>query len=141
MKMTTEELLKTLMAKRTIEELFDNDEIDFDAPELETYLELLLKEKSIKKSVVIRKSNLDKNYAYQLFNGTKKNPSRNKIIMLAFGFGLNYDETRKLIRCAGVGELYPRTLRDGVIIYCLEKKQSLITCNEYLSDFSLEIIE
>lgn len=87
------------------------------------------------KSEVIRKANLDKNYAYQIFSGTRTNPSRNKILMLAFGMGLTVPETRKLLKVCNLTDLYPRSPRDSVIIFCLNNKLSLIQTNEKTGGF------
>ena len=78
MKKTTEELLEILKNKKSIRDYFKEeiDELVFSS--LAEYLELLLNDKKLKKSEVIKKSNIDKNYAYQIFNGNKDNPSRDK---------------------------------------------------------------
>ncbi len=141
MEKSTEELLELLKSKKTYEEFFEEEIGEFYFSSISEYLELLLTEKKLKKSDVILKGNLDKNYAYQIFNGNKTNPSRNKVLMLAFGMGLTLNETRKLLKIASLSDLYVRSPRDSIIMYCLTKGHSLITCNEYLSDFSLEILE
>lgn len=141
MNKSTDELLEALQSKKSINDFF-NDEIDeLYFSSLSEYLELLIKEKKLKKSDVIKRSNIDKNYAYQLFNGTKGNPSRDKLIMLAFGMGLSAGETRKLLKIAGLSDLYVRNPRDCIFIYCLGKRMNLITVNEYLNDYNLEILE
>ena len=102
---------------------------------------MLLSNKKLKKNEVIARSNIDKNYAYQIFNGTKTNPSRDKIIMLSFGMDLNIQETRSLLKFCHLGDLYARDPRDSIILFCLDKKKNLIETNELLNDFSLEILE
>ena len=141
MEKTTNELLELLESKKSIEAFFNEeiDELIFSS--LSEYLELLISEKKLRKSNVIKRSNLDKNYAYQIFNGNKEKPSRNKVIMLAFGMGLSVLETRKLLKVAGVSDLYARNPRDSIIIYCLNKGLSLIDANEYLNDYNLELLE
>ena len=141
MEKTTNELLEILESKKSIEAFFyeEIDELIFSS--LSEYLELLISEKKLRKSTVIKRSNLDKNYAYQIFNGNKEKPSRNKVIMLAFGMGLSVLETRKLLKVAGVSDLYARNPRDSIIIYCLNKGLSLIDANEYLNDYNLELLE
>ncbi len=141
MNKSTDELLKALQSKKTYEEFFEEEIGELFFSSISEYLELLLTEKKLKKSDVILKGNLDKNYAYQIFNGNKTNPSRNKVLMLAFGMGLSLSETRKLLKIASLSDLYVRSPRDSIIIYCLTKRLSLITCNEYLNDFSLELLE
>ena len=141
MEKTTNELLEILESKKSIEAFFyeEIDELIFSS--LSEYLELLISEKKLRKSTVIKRSNLDKNYAYQIFNGNKEKPSRNKVIMLAFGMGLSVLETRKLLKVAGVSDLYARNPRDSIIIYCLNKGLSLIDANEHLNDYNLELLE
>ena len=133
--------MEILESKKSIEAFFNEeiDELIFSS--LSEYLELLISEKKLRKSTVIKRSNLDKNYAYQIFNGNKEKPSRNKVIMLAFGMGLSVLETRKLLKVAGVSDLYARNPRDSIIIYCLNKGLSLIDANEYMNDYNLELLE
>ena len=141
MKKTTGELLASLHAKKNFVD-FLRDEIDeiYFKP-VDEYLSLLMAEKKLKKSDVIAKSNLDKNYAYQIFNGTKTNPSREKLIMLSFGMGLSSEETNKLLKIAGLCDLFIRRPRDSAIIFCLDRKKTLLEANEILSDLQLGILE
>ena len=141
MKKTTGELLASLHAKKNFVD-FLRDEIDeIYFKTVDEYLSLLMAEKKLKKSDVIVKSNLDKNYAYQIFNGTKTNPSREKLIMLSFGMGLSSEETNKLLKIAGLCDLYIRSPRDSAIIFCLDRKKTLLETNEILSDLQLGILE
>jgi len=84
---------------------------------------------------------MDKNYAYQIFNGNKTHPSRDKMIALAIGMGLNVLETRKLLKIAGACDLYARNPRDSVIIFGLNNRLSLIDTNELLNDYRLDLLE
>ncbi|MCQ2515178.1 MAG: XRE family transcriptional regulator [Ruminococcus sp.] len=141
MEKSTEELMEILKSKNTYKDFFDQEIGELLFSSISEYLEMMLNEKGLKKSEVIEKSNLDKNYAYQIFNGNKTNPSRDKILMLAFGMRLTLEETRKLLKLCSLSDLYVRNPRDTVIIFCINKGMSLITCNEYLSDYSLDILE
>ena len=141
MEKSTSDLLGVLKSKKNYSEFFQDEIGELIFKNLDEYLGVLLKEKNLKKSEVIEKSNLDKNYAYQLFNGIKKNPSRDKILMLAFGMKLTLDETRKLLKIAGLSDLYVRIPRDSVIIFCLQNGKNLIETNEMLDDYALKILE
>ena len=141
MEKSTSDLLGVLKSKKNYSEFFQDEIGELIFKSLDEYLGVLLKEKNLKKSEVIEKSNLDKNYAYQLFNGIKKNPSRDKILMLAFGMKLTLDETRKLLKIAGLSDLYVRIPRDSVIIFCLQNGKNLIETNEMLDDYALKILE
>lgn len=141
MEKSTDELMKILNSKKSYNEFFEEEVGELCFSSVADYLEVLLNEKHLKKSDVIRKSNLDKNYAYQIFNGNKLNPSRNKMLMLAFGMELSLNETRKLLKVCCLPDLHVRSPRDSIIIFGLNKKMSLIDVNESLSDFSFEILE
>lgn len=141
MEKTTDELLDILGTKKSIEDFFKEeiDELVFSS--LSEYLNLLINEKKLKKNEIIKKSNLDRNYAYQLFNGNKDNPSRDKIIMLAFGMNLTVNETRKLLKITNSADLYARNPRDCILIHCLNNSLDLLMVNEYLHDYNFEILE
>ena len=141
MKKTTEQLLESLRNKRSYNDFFNEELEELYFASVSEYLETLVVQKGLKKGDVITRANLDKNYAYQIFNGNKKNPSRNKLIMLAFGMQLTPEETRKLLKIAGLSELYIRVPRDSAIIFCLDKKMTLIDANEMLDDLGYDILE
>ena len=141
MEKTTSELLNILKSKKSYNEFFEEEVGELSFASISDYLEILINEKKLKKSEVIKKSNLDKNYAYQIFNGTKTNPSRDKMLMLAIGMGLNLEETRKLLKICQLSDLYVRDPRDSIIIFSLDKGATLMETNEKLHDFSLEILE
>ena len=135
MKKTTEELMEILKQKKSIHAYFTEEIDELEFASLAKYLELLLNEKGLRKSDVIKRSNMDKNYAYQIFNGNKTHPSRDKMLALAIGMGLN------VLKIAGTCDLYARNPRDSVLIYCLHKGAGLMEVNELLSDYNLDILE
>ena len=141
MNKSTEELMNILKTKKTYEEFFEEEVGELCFSSVDEYLNLLIVEKKLRKSDIIQRSNLDKNYAYQIFNGIKKRPSRDKILMLSFGMSLNLNETRKLLKIAQQKDLYVRDPRDSVIIFCLNKGYSLIEVNESLLDYGLDCLE
>lgn len=138
---STEELQKILKSKREYSDFFSQQVGELFFGSAAEYLEILMREKHLTKSEVIKRGNLDKNYAYQIFNGTKTNPSRNKVLMIAVGMELNVEETQKLLKMCGQTELYVRLPRDSVILYCLYKKKNIIETNELLNDYKLELLE
>lgn len=141
MEKSTGELLEILKSKKSYTEFFKQEVGELYFSSISEYLDLLISEKGLNKSEIIRKSNLDRNYAYQILNGTKKNPSRDKIIMLAFGMELDTEETRKLLKLCKLSDLYVRDPRDSIIIFCLNKHTSLLEANEHIEEFGLDILE
>lgn len=96
------------------------------------YLCDLITEKNLKKADVIRKSELNENYAYQLFSGLKKSPARDKLICLSIGMNLTLNETNSVLKLAGLSPLYPRVKRDSIIIIGFNENKSVIEINEML---------
>lgn len=137
---TTDELMKTLKSSRNIEDYLQSNADEFIEFKLSEYLEKLLKEKNLKKAVVIESSGLAREYAYQIFSG-KKIPSRKKLLQICIGMKLTVEETQTLLKYTGFNPLYPRVKFDGVILYALENKLSIIKTNIELYNNDLEIFE
>ncbi len=66
-------------------------------------------------SEVIDRSGISKNYAYNIVNGSR-NPSRDKIIALCIGAGMNVSTCNRALKIAKEGVLYPKDERDARII-------------------------
>jgi len=92
------------------EQFADKNEALFKTKALTEYLSYLFEYNNLKKAEVIKSSGLTGAYGYQIFDG-RREPSRDKVIQLAIGFSLNLEETKKLLKCAGQGELYPKIKR------------------------------
>ncbi|MCM1309232.1 MAG: XRE family transcriptional regulator, partial [Butyrivibrio sp.] len=102
-------------------------------------LKRLCSEKHTVAERVINAADIDRTYGHQIFNGTR-NPSRDKVIQLAFGFGLNVEETQGLLRAAGKSALYPRIKRDAAIIFAISKKMPLTETQIFLTSLDIAII-
>lgn len=135
---TTTKLTKVLKSKKDIKVILNENETAIAAPSLKEYLENLLLSKGTRRQEVIRRGGLDGNYANQLFNGRRTKPGRNQILSLAFGFGLNKEETDRLLKVARVGALYPKYKRDAVIIHSLENGKPIAEANALLTSLGLE---
>lgn len=106
---------------------------------LSSLLEKLLAEKGLKKSQVIKNSELAEIYAYQIFSGVRV-PERKKLLSLAVGMSLNLDEVQRLLKCAGYSQLYIKLPFDSIIIYGICKKLSVMEINNLLFDYGLETL-
>lgn len=102
-------------------------------------LEKMLEEKGVKKADVIKLSNLNEVYGYQIFSGLRI-PDRKKLLCLAFGMGLNIDETQQLLRCTGYPTLYVKLPFDCVVLYGLTKGLSVLETNSLLYDYGQETL-
>lgn len=83
---------------------------------------------------IMKRSGLKKAYFYSLFDGSRDNPSRDVLIQLGFGFEMTLDEMQEFLKRHGAAQLYPRIPRDGVIIYALHRKMTVVECDILLAD-------
>ena len=128
----TEELLDELLEAPSIDGY-----LDVHAPgtrSLSDYLNELLVAKRLKRSQVVRMANLNETFGYQIFTGAR-NPSRDKVLQIAFAMALTLRETNRALEAAGVSSLYSKDRRDAIIIFCLDRGCSLQKVNEELNRF------
>ena len=76
---------------------------------------------------------------YQIFSG-EKNPSRDKLLALAFGLALTGDETQRMLKISCNRELYARDTRDALILFALERGNTILEVNESLYDHGLVVL-
>lgn len=128
---STEELMHELQKAEDVFEFTRQNEEEMEAISLTEQLEQLLKKYQKQKKDVIRDAGMDTTYGYQIFDG-RKNPRRDKLLQLAFGFPLSIEETNRVFRAAGVSDLYVRCKRDTICMYCLQQKMTVDECNALL---------
>ena len=132
----TSTLMRKLFKTKTLGGFLRNNETDL---ERETFQECLKKYCSEKHEIaehIIERAQIDRTYGHQLFNGTR-NPSRDKVLQLAVGLGLDVDETQQLLRAASKSPLYPRIRRDAVLIFALKEHWNMAGVQEALAQYDL----
>lgn len=128
---STEELMHELQKAEDVFAFTRENEEEMEAISLTEQLEQLLKKYRKQKKDVIKDAGMDTTYGYQIFDG-RRNPRRDKLIQLAFGFPLTVEEANKVLRAAGVNDLYVRCKRDTICMYCLNQKTTVDECNMLL---------
>lgn len=98
----------------------------------------LLMQKGLTIAEVVRGSQINRSYVYQIFSGEKK-PSRDKLAAIAFGMCLSAEETQQMLRLSGNRELYVRDERDALILYALQKNYDIRKANALLYDHNFKI--
>lgn len=102
--------------------------------ELKEYLDALLKKHSLKKSEVIKRSELSEVYGYQIFSGVRV-PERSKLLCIAVAMGLSLDEVQTLLKCSGYAQLYAKNTADCIVIYGICKGLTVPEINDLLFDY------
>lgn len=125
----TEEVLQELLNAPSLDEFIDAHE--FPAVTLPEFLERMLEKKGLKRSRVVRMADLNETFGYQIFTGAR-NPSRDKVLQIAFAMALSLRETNRALMAAGASSLDPKCRRDAIIIFCIDQGCSLQKVNEEL---------
>ena len=138
-KVNTNTLMKRLFKANDLSSYLQGNEGQLHSPDFCALLKELCNERNLLPARVIEQSQIERTYGHQLFNGTRR-PSRDKVIQLAFGFGLGVDETQRLLRAADKSLLYPRLKRDAVILYGLQKSLPILAVQENLVKYGLTML-
>lgn len=104
------------------------------------YVGNLIRAKGYKKKNIIPKLNISRSHAYDILSGTKA-PSRNKVLEIAFAICANIHEVNRMLNYAEHQSLYPKDIRDSIIIYAIENQFSVTKANELLYDMEVALID
>lgn len=136
MRLRTDTLMRRIFRANDVDEVLRQNAPAMHGEDFCECLNALCRELDAVPEQVIKRSQIDRSYGHQLFNGTRK-PSRDKVLQLAFGFGLDVDQTQRLLRSAGKSPLYPRLRRDTVILFALGKSMGLFELQELLERYEM----
>lgn len=115
----TEDLLERLLEASSPEAYLDAEGIEGNR-EFVDYLFERLGERGGKRAAVVRESGLNPTVVYDIFQG-KSRPGRDHAVMLAFGLHCDLRQTQRLLRLAGVSELWCKQRRDAILIWCIDR--------------------
>lgn len=107
-----EKRLKQLKTEKEIDEFICTQKRKSEIQFFYQYLNKLVAEKNISMKEVIAHSHINRNYVYNITNGTKLNPGRDKIIALCIGAHMSYEETNEGLEIGGYCRLRLRNERD-----------------------------
>ncbi len=88
-------------------------------------------ERGISRAELIRRLNIDRNYGYQLLNGTRI-PTRNHLIQIGLLLGLDTERFQQLLKTAKKKPLYVRDLFDAKVFYAVKHKMDFERAMEFI---------
>ncbi|MER2081604.1 MAG: XRE family transcriptional regulator [Ruminococcus sp.] len=142
MKKSTDELMKILRSKDSVDDYFQENDSEIFFGSLTELIQFFISNKRLEKKDVVRDSGLSRTYAYEIISGkTNKNISRDKVIMLCFGLHLTVDEAQQMLKKSGYAPLYARDTRDSILIFSLENSISVVNTNIKLAEYNLTPLE
>lgn len=129
--------LQTIHTKEELETYLQNHTTtDLSFPE---YFQIYLQQNELETADVISASGLERHYAYQILNGTKTRPSKNKIIALCIGAHMNLKDTQRCLKLSKNASLYPKDTGDALIITHINNEQwNIVKLNAELWSHNLE---
>ena len=137
--MDTKKLLEELKNCKDFKKFYNQHSRYIERKKLSDYLTELIEKKGIKKSEVIKASELNEIYAYQIFSGVRI-PERKKLLSITIGMKLSLEETQELLKVAGYAPLYIKNEFECVVIYGICKNLGVIDINSILYENNLEIL-
>lgn len=132
-------MLRRLLKTRNLQDFLGKNEEAMQVPPFCAYITGLCRDSGQSQESIIRRSTIERTYGHQLFNGTRK-PSRDKVIQLAFGFGMDVERTQEMLRIARKSPLYPKIKRDAAILYCIGRGADIMETQTLLLDLGLELL-
>ena len=83
----------------------------------------MLAENDISVSQVMKMSGINRNYGYNIINGNRTRPGRDKVLALCIAARLSLEKTQDMLARAEAGCLYYNRERDVWIAMCLNNKE------------------
>lgn len=100
--------------------------------DFKTYMTGIMEREGMDRATLAKVARLERTYVYQLLDGTKKHPGKDKIILMAIALRMSVKETQRALDIAGAATLYPKNTRDSILIYALNKRLSIASTNSLL---------
>jgi transcriptional regulator with XRE-family HTH domain len=134
---STDLLLSELNHIQSLTDFQKNNEEELIVPDALEKLLQAAAANNLTKADLVKRSGIDRTYAYHLLSGEKK-LTRDKLILLALAASLSLAQIQPLLKYAGVRELYARDKRDATLIFAFNKKLAVYEVEELLEDFKLK---
>lgn len=127
----TDNLNTELMSPCPLDTYLQEHSDEFLNMDIAELLDQLYQSKSISKAELARRASISEVYLHQVFSGRRK-PSRDRLLCLCVGLGVDLDEAQTLLKRAGYAQMYAKFKRDTIIMYGIVHKFELSEINDKL---------
>ena len=139
-KKSTSNLENELKRSQSIHDYLQTNQEELAADSLPALLQTLMTGKNLTKAEVVRESNMNEIYAYQILSGVRR-PSRDKLLCVCLAMRASLEETQDVLKRSGFAPLYARKQRDSIIMYSFTHEQTILQLNSNLFDHGEEVLE
>ena len=133
----TAEIEQIIRESNTFEQVTDRAKTLFVESDVKMYFDALLEARGMSRKQLIEAIGVNANTGYQLLNGERRAKNRDIYIRMVFALGLNLNETQRMLRRVGQGDLYAMVERDFALIYCIERGFTLQQAEAFLNGENL----
>jgi len=130
----TKELDQILKNASSIDNYLEEFKPIFKSMEFKDYIESLLNKYNISGAEIVKKTQIDRTYIYQIISGTRK-ASRDKVIQIGIAITAELNEIQRLLKVSGYSSLYTKRKRDAIIKFGIQKKLDLFEINNLLYEY------
>jgi len=134
-------ILKDTSSRSELINVLENESFDFSSKTFaEYFLSLTIADDNSNRADLVKNSQIERTYCYQILNGTKK-PGKDKVIALCLAAKVGETETQRCLFLASHAQLHPKNRRDAIIIYSITNSLSVRDTNSLLTDLEEEILD
>ena len=131
---------RDLHTELELENACEHSEQFYSAEPFYTFFRSLDKVKKLPRIELVKRSGIERTYCYQILNGRKRRPGRDKIIRLCLSAGLSIEETNRALCLSGEAVLFPRIRRDAILVYTVSHHYSVNETMELLDRLGEEVL-
>ena len=128
---STDDLRQELMERPDLDTYLKENQASFVQDDITGQLAAYFERGNQSKAALARKAGMSEVYLHQVFSGRRK-PSRDRLLCLCVGMGLNLEETQRMLKRAACAPLYPKHQRDAIISHGIIHGTPLSDINEKL---------
>ncbi|MDL2289263.1 hypothetical protein LJB83_00680 [Clostridia bacterium OttesenSCG-928-F22] len=129
-----------MMTKLKEDEFPRNDFQQFLDEDIRSFFDELLESTGQQKSDIIKKTNIDRTYGYQIFSGMRI-AERDYYIRIAIAMSLDLRTTQRMLAVTKSSGLHPLIMRDAAIIFAINHQYDYDTTYDFMLELGLEPLE
>ena len=129
---TTTNLMNEISKEKNLDKFKKRMQAEYVDENISSMLIKLINIKGVTIPEIIRDSNLAKGYVYEIINGTKKNPARDKVLAILIAIGCDINEVNNFLKRAGIAAIDERNVRDSLIYFCINSGFDVLKTNDLL---------
>lgn len=132
-----DDILKNVSLEDYEKYISDNNTNQYNS--LADYLNEYISKHNLVLSDIIKKSLMSRDYAYSIFNGHRKNPTRDRVIAICLACKMKLSEVQRALKICNAGVLYSKNNRDAAIMICINRQvEDIHTVNDFLYSHDME---